>query len=665
MNIKFLLKNLGLGLLIASVQRADALNCKEIESTLSGFEIEECVENENNEIIKFKTAGLLTEEVINNISTLDKLEDLNIYHDSYQDNFDLTPFESLENLKSFSIDCYRNPKHRYHGSEIKENSFKMKNLEKLYLYGCDVMGEDPLSNLTNLKELTIEIQRGQELLNLSHINNLKNLTSLYLDNYYSSTRRYIVTDFKGLNNLKILSIGPYYVNKDDIEEISTLESLEELYLINCRFDEGTDLNLLKNLKNTLKILNLSSNKLVEIPETIKELKNLKILNLSHNDIKEFPESLNELTNLEDINISYNENLVGKTLTNDNIKNCEYSNTKLCIAEETSCIKSTSNDLSICEPEPEPEPEPQNGCEEIDLFLKKNNIEMETSCYAINKEVAAISINEQIVTEEALDKILSYDTIEELIVDIDGSKKAIEKIGEKLLNIEYLVINSIKKNASLDLTPLKNLQYLSELSISSYKSKSLARITKNSLKDITHLEYLKLDSIKIYQRNLDDISKLTNLKTLIFGECHYPSSLDFSPLKTLQNLNNLEFDGYYKNKTPLYEIPSFVFKLTNLKQLTARNQKIDYIQSKISKLENLNVLDLSGNKIDSLPKALNNMASLRSVDFSNNPKMTGKTLTNENLVVCQYDASSSICKAKEMPCFNEDDNIKLCKNQKKN
>jgi len=45
------------------------------------------------------------------------------------------------------------------------------------------------------------------------------------------------------------------------------------------------------------------------------------------------------------------------------------------------------------------------------------------------------------------------------------------------------------------------------------------------------------------------------------------------------------------------------------------------------------------------------------DFGKNSTLTGKTLTNENLRSCSYDNTSSICKAKEMDCFDEE--IKLC------
>jgi len=50
MNIKFILKNISIGLLISSASAA--LNCESFKSSNSSIEVKECVENDDGEITK-------------------------------------------------------------------------------------------------------------------------------------------------------------------------------------------------------------------------------------------------------------------------------------------------------------------------------------------------------------------------------------------------------------------------------------------------------------------------------------------------------------------------------------------------------------------------------------------------------------------------------------
>ncbi|OUM68733.1 hypothetical protein PIROE2DRAFT_3418, partial [Piromyces sp. E2] len=117
----------------------------------------------------------------------------------------------------------------------------------------------------------------------------------------------------------------------------------------------------------------------------------------------------------------------------------------------------------------------------------------------------------------------------------------------------------------------------------------------------------IEDLNITQTIVDEFEKLTQLEKLSLDSCNYPSDIEFESLE---------------------------------------------------ELENFKTLTLSGNNITTLPKALNKLDNLKYVDFDNNPNLTGQTLTNENLRSCYYDETSSICKAKEMDCFY-DNNIKPC------
>ncbi|OUM56526.1 hypothetical protein PIROE2DRAFT_18834 [Piromyces sp. E2] len=178
--------------------------------------------------------------------------------------------------------------------------------------------------------------------------------------------------------------------------------------------------------------------------------------LSYNDIKELPEFLNAI-NLKEFDISYNYNLSGKTLINKNISSCRFYETKLCIADEKTPCLTSIYDLQPCEIIP-------TECDEIDSYLKEKNIDVEEAGFYCSvdsdKKVDYLNIKEQEISEEVLDKILSYNSTTEIKISVDNSKNALTKIGQNLPNLKKLTIqNSVK---SLNLKVLKKLKSLSYL-----------------------------------------------------------------------------------------------------------------------------------------------------------------------------------------------------------
>jgi len=380
------------------------------------------------------------------------------------------------------------------------------------------------------------------------------------------------------------------------------------------------------------------------------LNKLEKLDLSYNNLKKLPEFLNNM-NLKEVNFENNENLTGKTLTNKNLDSCKYSTTKLCISDEKmKCIKSSYNDIDPCVIVP-------SDCENIESYLKEKNIDIydiNLSCQDFEKQLSYLKIDEEAILDEVLDKILSYNTTEEIKINVDGSKKALEKIGKKLPNLKKLTITT--NINQLNLKVLKKLKSLNYLKISS--NELLYSLKKGSLKYLTGLKQLYFINLNLSQDIVDEFERLVNLEQLALDSCNYPSDLEFDSFEDLQKLKILNIYTYYEGKRPLYKIPSSFYYLTKLKELSITYQKISKISSRISKLKKLQDLDLIGNRITSLPDALNKLEELKYVNFDENPTLTGKTLTNENLRSCVYDSNSSICKTKEMECFL-DDSISLC------
>jgi len=595
--------------------------------------------------------------------------------------------------------------HGFDMNGFPEELTNLENLEYLDLYvsnGRDITSiPDSIVNLKKLEYLSISNGDITEL--PENIGDLKNLKTLIIDNSIITSLPASINDLENLKTLdisdnslsefpdltKLTNLEELLINCNDINEIpesiTKLQSLKVFDISSCSSSKKIEdpskfiseipeyIKELKNLEDlslayqnikeipkhiieleNLKSLDLTNNFIVEVPEYLINLKNLQKLNLSYNDIKVMPEFLNDL-DLIDVDFSYNANLTGKTLSKETISRCNYKDTKVCISnEKLSCINTNFEHLEPCEiitPE----------CDEIEAYFQEKNINMEDITFSCkdneDKKVKYFLLNEMDIIDEVLDKVLAYNTTEELKIKVDGSKNILEKIGKNFLNLKKLTISN-EKSQSLNLTVLKNLKNLTYLEIKT-NSDLLFTLKKGSLKYLTSLKEIHITNVSFTQTIIDEFGKLVNLEKLNFNSCNYPSDLNFDSFKELQKLKSISIKSYYEGKNPLQSIPSSFYYLPKLKELTITEQKIKKISSKISKLKKLEDLDLRGNNLTTLPDALNKLEDLKYVDFGKNPSLTGKTLTNENLRTCDYDITSSICKAVEMGCFEED--IKLCEN----
>jgi len=143
-----------------------------------------------------------------------------------------------------------------------------------------------------------------------------------------------------------------------------------------------------------------------------------------------------------------------------------------------------------------------------------------------------------------------------------------------------------------------------------------------------------------QAFIDNIGKLSDLEQLYFNHSNFMSNLDFEPWKNLEKLSLLYMHNIYDDNIDLNEIPDPIFSITSSKSLSIISHNITKIPSDLSKLVNLEYLDLSNNKIDDqLPEFLNNLENLQEIYFNYNINLKGKNLTNDKLIVCEYDSSA--------------------------
>jgi len=159
MHYKSILKSLSLGLLFTFVQsKAIKNNCENFKSIISEYdEIKECIENRNGAITSLSFSGEPNSTIINNISTMTYLVNLEIY-DGSLDNLDLQPLTNLSKLKTLHLECsysrYGSKKYK-----IKGGSFKgLKKVKKLSIRGFTINETviKDISSMPKLEDLTLQ-----------------------------------------------------------------------------------------------------------------------------------------------------------------------------------------------------------------------------------------------------------------------------------------------------------------------------------------------------------------------------------------------------------------------------------------------------------------------------------------------------------------------------
>jgi Leucine-rich repeat (LRR) protein len=145
----------------------------------------------------------------------------------------------------------------------------------------------------------------------------KSLCAIFVSEINEEDARQAMQDYKKSNSQQVNSDDEVEQLKAEIEELkeeiawlqttqtkNTLDDLIEWAEENnvSEYKIPRDKEKLTNLTS----LDLSSNKLTELPESIGRLTNLTSLSLLLNQLTEFPEWIGKLTNLTELNLSYNQ-----------------------------------------------------------------------------------------------------------------------------------------------------------------------------------------------------------------------------------------------------------------------------------------------------------------------------------------------------------------------
>jgi len=241
----------------------------------------------------------------------------------------------------------------------------------------------------------------------------------------------------------------------------------------------------------------------------------------------------------------------------------------------------------------------NDSTDLNIFLKKQNVELISCEMTANNEVTSIEIEGSTINQKIINKIGSYsDTLESVIFD---------KVTTfpKYLNLEPLKVNELKFDNS-------DVPYTSE--------EQEFYIPKNVLKSAKNVKKIAIYGFNVSQKNINEIASLTKLTSLDFDGCTFDENMDYTNLKYLKNLTNLYLDTIFikgEDEKKLNELPESICQLKNLKKLILYRNDITTIPKCIENLKNLEELDFNLNKLTSIPKEISNLTKLRVLSLDGN------------------------------------------------
>jgi len=663
----------------------------------------------------------MSQDNINEIGTLTNLEKLKT---SINSSLNLEPLRNLNNLSSCNIEYYES---KMDDSEIEDIDFNIelklpKNIKQLTTGNIKISlsNIEEISTLLSLEELNIIIDPSINLDSLTKLNKLSTLNIFCSGDY--------LEDLKAINlkipkNLKNLQLNEVKLTQSTLEEISSCTTLEKLLMFDCSFDEKLNLDSFKNLKNLLELtiiyegnrdyveqlkeipdsffslenlqkLSIKDQKLTTIPDKIENLKNLKVLDLRSNEITNLPEAISKLENLEYLNL--NSNLIyavlpesfnnlskletiylngnldikGKTLTNENLKICQYGEEyNLCIAKDMKCLDeyddnkyekcsedNISGDNIKCGKSFGKCPFGQccskdgicgisesycllsegcqlnygscnNECDQINYYLSKRKIEKDytiNECVVNNEgKVTKLGIYTFDLKEEDIREILSYDTITSLSYYYKCS-------NIKDTDTEFKIITNMKNLKELQLTRFENfdggitqngINLISQLT-------NLEKLNfdqcdfedgKVSLKSLENLKKLKELTIHSTMYNVNILKELpNNIPSLTYLNIHdmFLTQDQFNDITSLTNLRELYLYNYYDKKINFDKLKNL--KNLNILMLDGQNEEDSKeIPESIFSLSNLKNLTIANSAITSISEGLTNLKNLRYLDLQFN------------------------------------------------
>jgi Leucine-rich repeat (LRR) protein len=359
----------------------------------------------------------------------------------------------------------------------------------------------------------------------------------------------------------------------DLSEIPSslfvLSNLEELDLANNNLT-SYQLSLLVEYLPKLKKLNLDSNELTALPESIGELNQLISLNLFSNQLKVLPKSLGQLSQLAELDVGRND------LT--------------ALPESFAQLKQLQS-LTLSENELSELPESIGQLSQLTIL-----------------DLGANQLTELPESFEKLDRLTA----------LDVGENQLSSLPKFITNLKQLTLLDIGYNNLTELpASFSQLRNLTDLDLSNNYITALPEHF-SMLSQLSFLD-LRRNKLTSLPKSFGQLRQLTSL-ALGNGQINMlPETVD--QLKQPINIEHSHFppdfaDSEYAGNN-LVSLPEAFGQLTSLQRLDLSSSQLEELPESFSLLYQLTSLDLSSNNLTTLPESVTNLTQLTSLVLSSN------------------------------------------------
>lgn len=531
-------------------------------------------------------------------------------HDTVSRWIDDTVKESLTPIYNILQQITKTTEVDVAGDENISNLYPLSELSELRSLDCsgtNVSDINPIRNLNKIKELNISNTKISDISNLKYANVVQDLKADSLQISDIS----VVSLFKDLNNLSLANT--------DVNDISPVSSCVNMTSLNLSWTEVTDLSPLSNLLN-LYDLDIS-NTPVENIHPLQALVNLHFLNIEGTKVTDLS-PLKSLDRLNEVNFSntqisdlmpldkmsrlskiYCDNsLVDKKMTDTFMS----SNPNVLVIYETKALESWWNNL------------PSFWKDLLtDQAMTSKRPTKEELHSIIN--IRNLKVNHFIQDAEPISRLTNVE-----FLDISDSK--IDDLSP-LYGLHNLKSLNAKNTTVSDLSPLANLKNLKELNIENTEVKSLQPLHESS-----SLLRVYADGSDVSRDEVVDLKRKQRQLTVIYQTDALRSwwgNLDMSWREIFSNHLVCNSNPTAEQLQAIVDIEEItvdpsnvVYSLEPLRQmsflnkLTINNNQIHDL-TPLNDKEFLEVLSVSGNPVDNIIPLANSHA-LKNLNIENTP-----------------------------------------------